>query len=328
MTKYFDAFVYFANWGTHELRFRLPKAGLDVSLAKRYCPSEHASLRLAGEHALLTLWSEREEDDWEGDEGWMSSLAPLRADLMAGDLRCLYLGWLNCVGCDEVEEEEAEPPVPPGLRELTAPLRALADFLRIDETLIEVAAEVSPPLAAERNSAEELRSWIQALPGADKDSLLYRLAQESPMAVQREIRRRFREARRPQAPLPEAGGRPRRRPEKKPGEKSRLRRPGRPISTDWPSGRPRFGNRLRPSFRPVSPRDTTKPPNSFETFATWPTAKARPPRPVPAYRLFETHTPTSPACSGGWTRLCPSREGECSIPYGTGHTGQPMSAQR
>jgi hypothetical protein len=207
MTKYFDAFVYFANWGTHELRFRLPKAGLDLSLARRYCPSEHASLRLAGEHAILTLWSEREEGAWEGDEGWMSSLAPLRADLMAGDLRCLYLGWLHCVGCDEVEEEKAEPPVPPGLRELTAPLRALADFLRIDETLIEVAAEASPPLAAERDSAEELRSWIQALPGPDKDSLLYRLAQESPMAVQREILRQFREARRPQPPLPEAGGR-------------------------------------------------------------------------------------------------------------------------
>jgi len=137
----------------------------------------------------------------------MSSLAPLRADLMAGDLRCLYLGWLHCVGCDEVQEEKAEPPVPPGLRELTVPLRALADFLRIDETLIEVAAEVSLPLAAERDSAEELRSWIQALPCPDKDSLLYRLAQESPVAVQREILRRFREARRPQAPLPEAGGR-------------------------------------------------------------------------------------------------------------------------
>jgi hypothetical protein len=207
MTKYFDAFVYFANWGTHELRFRLPKASLDVSLAKRYCPSEQASLRLAGEHAILTLWSEREEGEWKGDEGWMSSLAPLRADLMAGDLRCLYLGWLHCVGCDEVEEEEVEPPVPPGLGELTAPLRALADFLRIDETLIEVAAEVSPPLAAERDSAEELRSWIQALPGPDKDSLLCRLAQESPIAVQRETLRRFREARRPQPPLPKAGGR-------------------------------------------------------------------------------------------------------------------------
>ena len=207
MTRYFDAFVYFANWGTHEFRFRVPKASLDVNLAKRYCPCDYAHLRPAGEQIILEFLSEDEEGDWEGDEGWMSSLAPLRTDLMAGDLRCLYLGWLHCVGCDEVREEEVEPPVPPGLRELTAPLRALADFLRIDETLIEVAAEVSPPLAAERDSVEELGAWIQTLPSPDKDSLLYQLAQESPMAAQREILRRFRLARRPQPPVPEADGR-------------------------------------------------------------------------------------------------------------------------
>jgi hypothetical protein len=207
MGKYFDAFVYVANWGTHMLQFRLPKASLDVSLAKRYCPCDYAHLRTVGEHIVLKFLSEDEEGEWVDGAGWMSSLAPLRADLIAGDLRCLYLGWLHCVSCDEVEEEEVEPPVPPGLREPTAPLRALADFLRIDETLIEVAAEVSPPLAAERDSAEELRSWIQALPGPDKDSRLYRLAQESPMAVQREILRQFRQARRPQPPVPEVGGR-------------------------------------------------------------------------------------------------------------------------
>ena len=207
MGKYFDAFVYVANWGTHVLQFRLPKASLDVSLAKQYCPCDYAHLRTVGEHIVLKFLSEDEEGEWVDGEGWMSSLAPLRADLMAGDLRCLYFGWLHGVGRDEVQEEEVEPPVPPGLRELTVPLRALADFLRIDETLIEVAAEVSPPLAAECDSAEELRSWIQALHGPDKDSLLYRLAQESPMAVQREILRRFREARRPQPPVPEAGGR-------------------------------------------------------------------------------------------------------------------------
>lgn len=207
MGKYFDAFVYIANWGTHVLQFRLPKASLDVSLAKRYCPCDYAHLRTAGEHIVLKLLSEDEEGEWVDGEGWMSSLAPLRADLMAGDLRCLYLGWLHCVGCHEVEEDEVEPPVPPGLQELTSPLQALADFLRIDETLIEVAAEASLSLAAERNSAEELRSWIQALPGPDKDSLLYRLTQESPIAMQREILRRFRKARRPQPPAPEAGGR-------------------------------------------------------------------------------------------------------------------------
>jgi len=100
MTKYYDAFVYFANWGTHTLCFRLPKAELDVSMAGQYCRADGASLRLRGEYAILTLQSEDEGGAWEEGEGWMSSLAPLRADLLAGDLRCLYLGWLQVIALD------------------------------------------------------------------------------------------------------------------------------------------------------------------------------------------------------------------------------------
>jgi hypothetical protein len=207
MTKYYDAFVYFANWGTHDLRFRFPKAGLDVELVDRYCPTDCAELRLAGDHAILSYLSQDEEGDWESDDGWMSSLAPLRADILAGDFRCLYLGWLNCVGCRELEDNEVEPPVPPGLRELTAPLRAFVDFLRIDDSLIETAAEASPPLAAQSDSAEELRVWVEGLPLPVKDSLLCRLAHEPPLAVQRELMRQFCAERPPQHPEPETGGR-------------------------------------------------------------------------------------------------------------------------
>jgi hypothetical protein len=149
MTKYYDAFVYFANWGKHELQFRLPKAGLDVELARRYCLTDQSHLRLTGNHAILSLSSEDESGDWEEDEGWMSSLAPLRADLLAGDFRSLYLGWLNSIGCLELDDDKIEPPVPLGLGELTAPLRALAEFLRIDDSLIDAAVKASPPLSAE-----------------------------------------------------------------------------------------------------------------------------------------------------------------------------------
>lgn len=207
MTKYYDAFVYFANWGTHDLRFRLPKAGLNLSLVRRYCRSGQAHLRLAGDYAILRLSSEDECGDWEGDEGWMSSLAPLRADVMAGDFRCFYLGWLNCVGCREIEDDKTEPPVPPGLGELTAPLRALADFLRIDDSLIEAAAEASPPLTAQIDSAEDMKPWIEAIPSREKDALLYRLTRESPMAVQRDILRRFCQARQPQQSVCQTAGR-------------------------------------------------------------------------------------------------------------------------
>jgi hypothetical protein len=34
--KYFDAFVYVANWGTHELALRFPQAVLDLKTARRY----------------------------------------------------------------------------------------------------------------------------------------------------------------------------------------------------------------------------------------------------------------------------------------------------
>jgi hypothetical protein len=41
---------------------------------------------------------------------------------------------------------DTEPPAPAGLGDLSASLRAIADFLEIDKDLIAVAAETSPPL--------------------------------------------------------------------------------------------------------------------------------------------------------------------------------------
>ncbi len=78
----------------------------------------------------------------------MGSLISLRSELLRGDLRCLYLGWLLCVQCEEFAEEELEPPMPAGLGELSAPLHSLIEFLGIDEDLVEVAALTSVPLNA------------------------------------------------------------------------------------------------------------------------------------------------------------------------------------
>jgi len=192
MTKYYDVFVYFANWGSRELRFRLPKRDLDVDLVKRYCVRCGVGLRKAGDCVVLSLSSEDESGgDWESDGGWMPALAPLRADLLSGDYRSLYLGWLNGVGCREVGEDQPEPPVPPGLSELSAPLRALADFLRIDESLIKAAAEASDPLTVREESDDALRSRVESLPLRDKEDFLVRMIQESPAVVRRELSRRL-----------------------------------------------------------------------------------------------------------------------------------------
>jgi hypothetical protein len=49
MEKYFDAFLYLANWGTHELMLRLPRRVLDASMVKQYCCGESASAREKGD---------------------------------------------------------------------------------------------------------------------------------------------------------------------------------------------------------------------------------------------------------------------------------------
>jgi len=50
MERYFDAFLYLANWGTRRLLFRLSSAVLDAATAARYCDTNTASLIETGSH--------------------------------------------------------------------------------------------------------------------------------------------------------------------------------------------------------------------------------------------------------------------------------------
>jgi hypothetical protein len=88
---------------------------------------------------------------------------------MAGDLRCLYLGWLLGVDHGEVEEDAPEPPVPPGMQELTPALNTLVKFLM---TACETVAETNRRRAAEKQARQEARrareqaeAWTKYLAG-------------------------------------------------------------------------------------------------------------------------------------------------------------------
>jgi hypothetical protein len=69
----------------------------------------------------------------------------------------------------KADEDEVEPPLPPGLDALPAPLARFAEFLRIDEDLIAAAAEASRDATADRSG---LAAWLTALPEREKDELL------------------------------------------------------------------------------------------------------------------------------------------------------------
>jgi hypothetical protein len=197
MRRYFDAFVYVANWGTHRFMLRVPRWALKETEVSAYCPGESSSALETSDFIVLDFQSDQEVGDWEEGEGYMASLFPLRAELMNGDLRCLYLGWLLCAQSEELDEEEMEPPVPPGLAKLSAALQEFADFLRVEEDLIEVAAESSEALELAGPSEGELAGWIAAMPQEKKDALLLEAAKSESPHFRVELLRSFRQDRQP-----------------------------------------------------------------------------------------------------------------------------------
>lgn len=108
MEKHFDAFLYVANWGSHWLDLRVPTQLLDPETVSMYCTDEGLSCRVRGNFVIVSFASEDESGEWAEGEGWLASLTPLRADLMNGDLRCLYLGWLAAAQEGHFEDDEIE----------------------------------------------------------------------------------------------------------------------------------------------------------------------------------------------------------------------------
>jgi hypothetical protein len=203
MRRYYDAHLYLANWGTRRIMLRLPHPLLAPKVARQYCAGELVRVSTTRDHVILDLTSDDEtgevEDEEEAEDS-LSAIVGVRAELAAGDLRPLYLAWLAAYGTWERdedafgydEEDELEPPVPGGLGVLTAPQRALADFLRLDADLLTIAAQASPPRAETQDDPRKLARWIKDLPPSDKDTLLHRVAQGQGAQVQMELRRRFR----------------------------------------------------------------------------------------------------------------------------------------
>jgi hypothetical protein len=199
--RYYDAHLYFANWGTHRVMFRLPRTLLDPGLAEQYCVDSQVSVSATRDHVILDMTSEDEPGYWEEDlQGSLSAIVGVRSELAAGDLRPLYLAWLSGYGAwerdedafDDRDEDVVEPPVPASLGSLTASQRALADFLRVDADLLDVAAETSPALREVRQDPRALAAHIAGIPVREKDRLLGLVAADQATKARTELLRGFR----------------------------------------------------------------------------------------------------------------------------------------
>lgn len=141
--KYFDAFLYYANWGVRRLMLRVPSARLDLKIAKQYCRfridanrrnRSVATVAPSGKHLVFDLWSSENEagDDWDDTEsGVLSALVPIRNELMSGDYRALYLAWRLRAQAGEVADTARPPSMPAGMNRLTGSQQALLEFLRL-----------------------------------------------------------------------------------------------------------------------------------------------------------------------------------------------------
>jgi hypothetical protein len=113
LAKYFDAYLYLANWGTRRLAFRFHKGLVDVHAIEAYCDEYHVNIQTIDAVQVLEFEMKEEEgyDEWIEERGLLSTLARLRDDIIQGDYRALYLGWLKAMSQEsgQYEEDEEDP---------------------------------------------------------------------------------------------------------------------------------------------------------------------------------------------------------------------------
>ena len=131
MRRYFDAFVYTANWCSCRLALRLPLSTFRKAELKHFATKYALTIEASYEHWIFD-WALDESENYDRfteEDGcsWMRRLVPLRDELLRGDLRPLYLGWLAGASNGELREDALEPEVPPGLSELSLSQQALVE---------------------------------------------------------------------------------------------------------------------------------------------------------------------------------------------------------
>lgn len=194
MRRYFDVHVFLANWGDAVLMVRLPGAAVDGKALKAFKFKPYLEVEKLPDHWLLT-WSLGETEDYDRfccgeDAGWMARLAPLREELLRGDLRSLYIGWLRGVTAEGVDEDDREPLALSGLGELTAGQQTLAEFLEVDGDLLAGAGIGSPKLQPEEEDEAALDGWLDELPKEEVQGYLRQMLAGQGAQAERALKRR------------------------------------------------------------------------------------------------------------------------------------------
>ena len=200
LSRGYDIHLHYANFGIRKLLIRLPH-NLPSSPGAR--PYFKEGLRFIkdkqGQGGILSVSPFHEPGDQ--DELWnvhdfLDRLVPLRAEILEGDLRPLYLAQLAVLSDAEHDPEETtEGPVPAGLGNLTAPQRALAELFGLSDALIAAAAEGNPGQHVQVNPGGLHGDWLQSLPQATKDAWLLAWLADAHSSARNDMLAEFRKSR-------------------------------------------------------------------------------------------------------------------------------------
>ncbi len=195
MQRYFDAHVYVANWMTAVFMVRLPIEALSQKTAKAMAVNYMLDFKSTRTHWIIT-WCLEESENYdrfgmEDGRGWMARLAPLRDELLRGDIRSLYIGWLASVSGGMTDNHEKEPLSVNGLGSLTSAQQALAKFLEIDPDLLEGAGIDNPAVQAEVISNKEMEEWIDGLSKNEVKAVMKQLLEGKGLHAERTLKNQF-----------------------------------------------------------------------------------------------------------------------------------------
>ena len=120
---------------------------------------------------------------------WMPHLAPIREEILSGNLRALYLGWLKSIQSDDTDTADEEPFPWPKLGPLTAAQESLVEFLHIDPDLL-----TALDLSHQKDSPTQTKAidtWLATLSPQQATSFLQQVLINPGSAGARKIKKEF-----------------------------------------------------------------------------------------------------------------------------------------
>ena len=196
LLKHYDAHFYIANWGTVRLGLAFPKGAIPPEAIKPYLRGgdryeDTLTVKEIGNRCIV--WWERNEEGgwgWTEGEGLMDQLIGVREELLRGDYRALFLGWLADFDPDEWRDPRdggvVMPPIPAGLDQLSPALAALIKHFPVDRDARAVAAGLSQASTPDRLP---IAAVLEGLSVSEMRALLARVAEGGGAGVMTELNR-------------------------------------------------------------------------------------------------------------------------------------------